>query len=127
MQVLLSTLLLVNLAVAGPVVINEATKITYTGTTKDGVEQYQGIKFAADTSGENRFKLPQPYAPAEGSEVDGTKVGASCPQATPGCVPFMSDIPYQSEDCLNLRIARPADPKTYEKPLPVMVYIYGGE
>lgn len=120
-------LLLSSLVAAGPLVVNEVTKVSYKGTTGDGVEQFQGIKFGEDTSGVNRFVPPKPYSPAAGSEVDATGEGPSCPQATPGCVPFMSDIPYQSEDCLNLRIARPADPSLWEKPLPVMVYIYGGE
>ena len=114
-------------AAAGPVVINEKTKISYQGTSEDGVEQFRNIRFAEDTSGPNRFAPPKPFLPPPGSKVKATERGAACPQASGGAVPPMTDVLKQSEDCLNLRIARPADSKLYEKPLPVMVYIYGGK
>jgi carboxylesterase type B len=113
-------------AAGAPFVTNEATSISYQGTSANGVDQFQGIFFAEDTSGANRFAPPKPYSPPHGTVVDATRPGAACPQQTPGVVPFMSDVPYQSENCLNLRIARPAV-LIGQNPLPVMVYLYGGE
>lgn len=111
-------------AVDPPKVVNKYNDITYLGTSSDGVEQFQNIRFAEDTSGANRFEPPKPFYYPAGTTVQATEKGASCPQATAGAIPAMNDIPYQSEDCLNLRIARPAAPS--KKLLPVMVYIYGG-
>ena len=125
MRSLLFSLGLAGLAAAIPIVVNPTSLIRYQGTSADDVEQFQGIKFGADTGGKNRFTRPTAWFPPDASQVDATREGPSCPQPTPGCVPFMSDIPYQSEDCLNLRIARPAGSEG--KKLPVMVYIYGGE
>lgn len=121
---LLPILGLAALASAGPSVVDPQRDITYEGTSADGVEQFQGIKFGSDTGGQARFRPPHQFYVDDGAKVDASKEGPSCPQATPGCVPFMSDIPYQSEDCLNLRIARPVGGA---KKLPVMFYIYGGE
>ena len=120
--------LLVGIAVAArPLVTHKSTGVSYEGTSDHGVEQFQNIRFAEDTSGPNRFAPPKPYLYPSGSIVKATEQGAACPQASKGCVPPMSDVPNQSEDCLNLRIARPANPELLKKPLPVMVYIYGGK
>ena len=108
-----------------PKVHNKYNDITYVGTSKNGVEQFQNIRFAEDTSGANRFEPPKPFYYPQGTTVQATGIGPSCPQATKGAIPAMVDIPYQSEDCLNLRIARSAAP--IKKLLPVMVYIYGGQ
>lgn len=124
---LLCALTAVVVSAAGPVVKVEKSHVSYAGTSADGVEQFQNIPFGEDTSGANRFAPPKAFTPSAGTTVDATQPGAACPQATPGCVPPMSDVPNQSEDCLNLRIARPADISKYGKPLPVMVYIYGGK
>ena len=127
MLLLLATALLAGQTAAGPLVTSKNTKISYKGTFGNGVEQFQNIRFAEDIKGPNRFAPPKPYLPPPGSKVRATERGAACPQATIGAVPPMTDVLHQSEDCLNLRIARPADSKLYEKPLPVMVYIYGGK
>lgn len=127
MLILLITALLAGFAATDPLVTNKNTKISYEGTSSDGVEQFQNIRFAEDTKGPNRFTPPKPHLPSPGSKVTATERGAACPQATKGAVPPMTDVSKQSEDCLNLRIARPADSKLYKKPLPVMVYIYGGK
>ncbi|KAG8534387.1 uncharacterized protein KY384_001232 [Bacidia gigantensis] len=111
---------------ADPLVHDHNKQVTYQGTTDNGVDQFQGIPFAEDTSGHNRFAAPKPFYPPAGSTIHATNAGPACPQPSEAIVPFMSHITYQSEDCLNLRIARPADATHYREPLPVMVYIYGG-
>ena len=127
MLLLLLTALLAGQAAANPLVINKKTQVTYEGTSSKGVDQFQDIRFGEDTEGPNRFSPPKPFHPPPGTEVKATERGAACPQATGGIIPPMTDVVNQSEDCLNLRIARPANRKLYTKPLPVMVYIYGGK
>ncbi|MCJ1392193.1 hypothetical protein MMC18_005060 [Xylographa bjoerkii] len=100
---------------------------TVQGTSANGVDQFQNIRFGQDTSGTNRFARPLPYVYPSGIQVNGTASGAACPQPlTP--LPFpgiFADVPYQSEDCLTLRVARPAGIDV-DAALPVMVFIYGG-
>ncbi|KAI1804820.1 alpha/beta-hydrolase [Daldinia bambusicola] len=111
--------------VADPVVKLGESHISYKGTTQNSVEHFQNIKFAHDTSGERRFAPPEPYTPPDGSEIDATKPGPACPQSKPGMPPYFADTPEISEDCLHLRIARPAG-TTKESRLPVVVWLHGG-
>ena len=115
------------MAAAIPFVTNSITGVSYHGTSLSEVEQFQNIAYAEDTSGPNRFAPPVPYLPTSGSTVQATTIGAACPQPpTPFALyPFASTINLTSEDCLNLRIARPANYSS-AKPLPVMVWIFGG-
>ena len=106
---------------------NNKTKVSYEGISSRGVDQFLNIRFGEDTGGPNRFTAAKPFRLPPRSKVKATKRGDACPQAIQGIIPPMTDVVSQSEDCLNLRIARPADEKLYTKPLPVMVYIYGGE
>ncbi|MCJ1438837.1 hypothetical protein MMC27_008227 [Xylographa pallens] len=100
---------------------------TVQGTSADGVDQFQNIRFGQDTSGANRFGRPVPYVYSSGVQVNGTTSGAACPQPLnplPSLSIFASVID-QSEDCLTLRVARPAG-IDIDAALPVMVFIYGG-
>ncbi|KAI4861913.1 Alpha/Beta hydrolase protein [Hypoxylon rubiginosum] len=110
---------------AEPIVKFEGSKVTYHGTTQGPVEHFQNIKFAHDTSGERRFSPPELYTPVEGSEIDATAPGSACPQSKAGIPPFFDETPDISEDCLNLRIARPAG-TTAEDNLPVVIWLHGG-
>ena len=124
---ILPILLCLQTVAAIPFVTNVFTGISYQGTSADGVEQFRNISYAQDTSGANRFAPPIPYLPPRGSIVQATASGAACPQLTNPLpsYPFLSTVEEYSEDCLNLRIARPAN-HSLDKPLPVMVWIYGG-
>ncbi len=124
---ILPILLCLQTAAAIPFVINARTGISYQGTSADEIEQFQNIRYAEDTSGANRFAPPVPYLPTRGSTVNATASGAACPQASDpiSIYPFLSTITDLSEDCLNLRIARPAN-QPLNKPLPVMVWLHGG-
>ncbi|THV00539.1 alpha/beta-hydrolase [Dendrothele bispora CBS 962.96] len=105
---------------SNPKVIDTARDITYIGiSTVPGVEKFLNIPYGKDTSGERRFKTPEPAELPEGTVYDATEQGLMCPQSGG----------WMSEDCLNLMVARP----TYGgegwregKTLPVMVWIYGG-
>ncbi|KAF7980019.1 hypothetical protein HWV62_40134 [Athelia sp. TMB] len=112
---------------SAPLVTNHATGVSYRGTSTSGVEEFQNVPFGKSTAGNRRFAPPVAYEPIANTTLNATIPGAACPQPfvpVPG-VPLFSNVTSISEDCLNLRIARPADTKSNAK-LPVMVYIYGG-
>lgn len=109
------------------VVYDDLHDITYEGVvTSDRIEHYQNIFYAKDTSGINRFRAPLPHVPNRGSVIDATRPGAWCPQGMGDLLPFSSHIDNISENCLSLRIARPAGTQAHAK-LPVMVWIFSGE
>lgn len=118
-------LLLSSAALAEPVVKSEKSRITYRGTAKDGVEHFQNVRYAHDTSGSRRFAPPEPYTPPPDSVVDATASGKACPQSKDAIPPFFDETPEISEDCLTLRIARPAGTVAGDK-IPVVVWIHGG-
>lgn len=84
------------------------------GVAADGVVSFKGIPYAAPPVGDLRWRDPQPVKPWEGV-LDAKSFGPSCMQ--------VDDLP-KSEDCLTLNVWRPA--AVSDKPLPVMVWIYGG-
>ncbi|KAF7984454.1 hypothetical protein HWV62_14546 [Athelia sp. TMB] len=112
---------------SAPLVTNHTTGVSYRGTSAHGVDEFQNIPFGASTAGARRFAPPVAHVPAAHATVDATRPGAACPQPyvpAPG-IPLFSNVTRMSEDCLNLRIARPAGTKA-DAALPVMVWIYGG-
>ena len=92
---------------------------------------FRGIPFAADTSGDNRWRAPQPVEPWEGVR-DCFQFAPITMQRVPGedpnafyskewhCEPEIA----MSEDSLALNIWTPA--KTGDEKMPVMVWIFGG-
>ena len=100
--------------------------VTASGAVRGAVEgtvvSWKGIPFAAPPVGALRWRPPQPVAHWEGVR-DAVQYGHDCMQK-----PFGGDAAplgtTPSEDCLVLNIWRPAARSA--KPLPVMVWIYGG-
>lgn len=80
------------------------------------VAYWSGIPYAKPPIGPLRWQPPQPHEPWE-SPRDATRFGSSCYQGQES----------GSEDCLFLNIAAPAVALTAEMPLPVMVWIHGGD
>ena len=114
-------------AASPPTVTDSAHGIKYVGAASSGVEQFLNIRFGQDTGGVNRFKHPQAYTYASGTTVKATKLGPACPAKTLQSLFGFSDnggVSSLSEDCLNLRLARPAGTQP-SAGLPVMVWIYG--
>ncbi|KAF7979258.1 hypothetical protein HWV62_42932 [Athelia sp. TMB] len=108
---------------SAPLVTNHTTGVSYLGTSAHGVDEFQNIPFGHAA----RFAPPAAHVPAAHTTVDATGPGAACPQPrvpTPG-IPLFSNVTRMAEDCLNLRIARPAGTRAGAA-LPVMVWIYGG-
>ncbi len=92
------------------------------GVTAEGVESFKGIPFAAPPVGDLRWRAPQ--APAKWTAVrKADAYGHDCMQE-----PFGGDAAplgtTPAEDCLVLNVWRPAH--KIAKPLPVIVWIYGG-
>ncbi|MCL2897315.1 carboxylesterase/lipase family protein [Brenneria tiliae] len=91
------------------------------GTTRQGVDAFKGVPFAAPPLGELRWQPPQP-APRWTGIRPAAAYGKDCMQE-----PFPGDAAPLgvgfSEDCLTVNVWRPADARG---PLPVMVWIYGG-
>jgi carboxylesterase type B len=71
-------------AASGPALLVQTTSglvrgFNDTNTTSVQLQKWYGIRYAADTSGRNRFRPPQPVIPPPGI-VDGTKFGPACLQ-----------------------------------------------
>jgi carboxylesterase type B len=112
-------------AFATPLVKIDESNVTYRGITTGAVEQFLNIRFAHDTSGHRRFSPPEPYVPPTGSLVDATKPGPACAQTRDALPPFFEQTLDLSEDCLSVRIARPAGTSSDAK-IPVVVQVVEG-
>jgi para-nitrobenzyl esterase len=92
------------------------------GASDQGVHAFKGIPFAAPPVGDLRWRAPQP-AKAWTGVRQATAYASDCMQK-----PFPSDAAplgtAPAEDCLYANVWTPA--KAAAKPLPVMVWIYGG-
>ncbi|KAJ5783754.1 uncharacterized protein N7518_009431 [Penicillium psychrosexuale] len=107
-------------------VVDTTRDITYLGSLSPvGIEHFQNIFYAEEPTGLRRFAAPVPTRPVKGSIIDATQAGAWCPQGTGDILPFTSSVANISENCLSLRIARPAGTQKDAK-LPVAVWIHGG-
>lgn len=123
----LTSLLVTTTAIAEPTVKLDKGHITYHGTTSasGSIEHFHNIKYGHDTSGARRFAPPEPYIAPEGSVLDASAPGPACPQLQNAIPPLFAEVPKISEDCLNLRLARPTGTSPGDK-LPVVVHIYTG-
>jgi para-nitrobenzyl esterase len=92
------------------------------GAVDNGILSFKGIPYAAPPVGDFRWRPPQPAARWSGVR-SAAKYGSDCMQ-----LPFPSDAAPlgtpPAEDCLYLNVWRPESPSA--RPLPVMVWIYGG-
>ncbi len=116
------TMLLAVPAMAGPVVHIDQGGVE--GSVKaPGVESFIGIPFAAPPVGDLRWHAPEPPARWSGIRA-ATEFSKDCVQEPPAYPPGPGFNNPTGEDCLYLNIWRPAG--AVAKPLPVMVWIYGG-
>ncbi|KAJ5792334.1 Carboxylesterase [Penicillium pulvis] len=102
-------------------------QVIFEGTSANSVDSFKNIRFGQDTSGNNRFAPPKLYSYPAGTVVNATQSGAACPQQEDPIptFPIFDNVTNVSEDCLTLRIDRPANATSADR-LPVMVWIYGG-
>ena len=115
-----------------PPIADEATTVTTAQghlvgfTAKNGAHVWRGVRFAADTSGENRWRAPRSAPTWEGIK-EALKFAPVCPQIATPFTPIASFTNGEiegHEDCLAADIYAPAD--SQGKKLPVMVWIHGG-
>jgi para-nitrobenzyl esterase len=107
------------LAAAAPVTIDGGS---IDGVNEDGVQVFKGVPYAAPPVGALRWRAPQAVSSWEGIRK-ADRFPAECPQQ--GSYPPESAPEPTDEDCLYLNIWTPAE-RAGAKPLPVMVWIYGG-
>ncbi|KAI0970901.1 sterol esterase [Xylaria arbuscula] len=111
---------------------------TIVGSSLLGVENFAGIPFADSPVGDLRLRPPQRRTESLGT-FDATGSGPACPQmffSTTGDLltsllgdlidtPLFQTVTGQTEDCLTIRVQRPAGTKANAK-LPVLFWIFGG-
>lgn len=95
-------------------------KLGYKDTPTSTLE-FLGIPYATPPIGDLRWNSPQPHKGWD-QVLNASQFGPACPQEhRPGSI---IKAEYQSEDCLTLNIWVPQGQQG--KPLPVMVFLYGG-
>ncbi|KAF5317269.1 hypothetical protein D9611_003493 [Ephemerocybe angulata] len=82
--------------------------------------KWLGVRYAQDTSGQNRWKPPKAVIPHPGEKAfNASAYGPACLQ---GRENGGNGTEIQSEDCLRINIIAPANASN----LPVYIYIHGG-
>ena len=106
------------------------------GLSRDGIQQFLGLRYAAPPVGALRFQPPQDAEPWDGI-ADAVAMGAPCMQAYSPSGPTVTDFTRQmntlfptlseqkidNEDCLFLNVWTPG---TDDAARPVMVWFHGG-
>lgn len=100
-----------------PTVVDTANNVSYVGlrTVNATVEKFLNIRYGTAA----RFANPEPAVLEAGGVVNASVQGPVCPQDGSGGL-YNSNSTWISEDCLTLKVARPAGVKEGDK-LPVMV------
>lgn len=88
------------------------------GVRSDGSLSFKGVRFAASTGGDRRWRPPQPSGAWTGA-LDATRFGNQCPSGN-------SLQAGASEDCLYLNVYVPETVAGGTRNLPVMFWIHGG-
>ncbi|KAJ7596830.1 carboxylesterase [Mycena floridula] len=88
-------------------------------TTDVVLNKWLGVRYADDTSGQNRWRPPQPVKIYETVTFNASGYGPACLQ---GRADGGNGTSVQSEDCLRINIITPSNARN----LPVYLYSYGG-
>ena len=102
-----------------PIALTESGLVI--GSTTEGINEFLGIPYAAPPVGNLRWRPPEPYGFFPGFFLQATQFGSVCPQTGRTGV-------IGSENCLFLNVYTPqlGVGSLGLRPLPVMVWIYGG-
>ena len=97
------------------------------GEVKNEILAFKGIPYAAPPKGAKRWRPPQPVEHwPPGPEVrDTTAFGSVCLQMV-SIVPLLVYDQKGDDNCLFLNVWRPAERKSADERLPVLVWIHGG-
>ena len=97
------------------------------GTFDNDARVFRGIPYAAPPTGANRWRPPRVVRPWA-TVRDASQFGPVCPQNVPKTMAEWRRVYYSNasklEDCLYLNVWTPVAPGL--TPLPVMVYLHGG-
>lgn len=85
-----------------------------TNATSVPLHKWYGVRYAQDTSGENRWVPPKPYSDTK-NVFDATAYGPACMQ---GRADGGNGTSVQSEDCLRINVIAPVGAKN----LPIYIY-----
>ena len=97
------------------------------GFTRNGVNRWRSIPYAAPPVGPLRFRAPRPPRPWSGVRP-AHGFGNCAPQQRRYTMTGLGRYQPMSEDCLTLNVVTPrwAGPAPEHDPLPVMFFIHGG-
>ncbi|KAF3766270.1 alpha/beta-hydrolase [Cryphonectria parasitica EP155] len=107
----------------------------YRGWTNESASLniWQGIRFAQDTGGKNRWQPPRAPFVNRSAVIQADAYGAQCPQSPDNSGSFTTaNNSASSEDCLFINVYAPNNITTYgnntlaSPGMPVMVWIHGG-
>ncbi|GAB3082972.1 carboxylesterase/lipase family protein [Pedococcus soli] len=94
------------------------------GTSRDGVDAFLGLPYAAPAVGADRYRLPQPVVPWEGERDAGVHGPSAAQTAYPSPMDqFLPASVAPGDEYLNVSVWAPSEGGT---DLPVMVWIHGG-
>ena len=93
------------------------------GVVEESMRVFRGIPYAEPPVGALRWRAPVPKAAWKPAVVDASTDGNGCPQICD--MPKLACPVKQSEDCLFLNVFAPLAQPT--KPLPVSLFIHGGD
>ena len=95
---------------------------TVHGVDKHGILSFRGLRYAASTEGEGRWRAPHDLELS--GDIDATEFGPSAPQNAGGLEAMLGGGEIEAgEDCLRLNVFTPA---ADDAGRPVMVWIHGG-
>ncbi len=97
------------------------------GFTRNAVNRWRSIPYAAPPVGALRFRAPQPVQPWRGVK-ECHRYTACAPQHRAYTMTGINKYQAMSEDCLTLNVVTPrwSGPAPSGEPLPVMFFIHGG-
>ncbi|WP_375548081.1 carboxylesterase family protein [Oceanicaulis alexandrii] len=97
--------------------------------SENGAPTWLGLPYAQSTSGDNRWRAPEP-TPSRTGLLEALQHPEPCPQIVNRLSTETTGLPvgalYGSEDCLKLDVYAPASAESGADGLPVMMWIHGG-
>jgi para-nitrobenzyl esterase len=111
------------MAETGTTVTTRISSGALRGTSREGIDRYLGVPYAAAPVGERRFAVAAPH-PGWDGERDATRMGATSPQSPYGGAfeELLPSVLIDGDEFLNVNVWAPSGAAG----LPVMVWVHGG-